>query len=69
MNQYGPFWFVLPSSLIVLVGEDRCNRQRRVRERNEHFHGASGVVEADPAEVGQSALGEVSGARVQRPGR
>ena len=34
-------------------------RQRRVRERDEHLDGAASIVEAEPTEVGQTALGEV----------
>jgi hypothetical protein len=50
MNRYGalvsPY---LVSAAVVLISEDRRDRQRRVDERDEHFHSAARVVEADPA--------------------
>jgi hypothetical protein len=30
-----------------------------VRKRDQHLHGPAGVVEADPAEIGHTALREV----------
>ena len=47
------------AAVIVRVGELRRDRQPRVRERDQHLHGPAGVVEADPAEIGHTALREV----------
>jgi len=46
-----------PSAVVILVSEARRDCQRRVRHRDQHLNAAS-VVEADPAEVSQTALGE-----------
>jgi len=42
--------------VLVLLGEDPGDRQRTVRERHEHVHGAAAVVEANAPEFGQTAL-------------
>ena len=60
MNRHGALEFRphrLPwsSSSARLAGD--C--QRRVRHRDQHLNGAASLVEADPAEVSQTALGEV----------
>jgi hypothetical protein len=47
-----------PSAVVILVSEARRDCQRRVRHRDQHLNGAASVVEADPAEVSQTALGE-----------
>ena len=47
------------AAMIARVGELRRDRQPRVRKRDQHLHGPAGVVEADPAEIGQTALREV----------
>jgi hypothetical protein len=44
--------------VVILVSEARRDCQRRVRHRDQHLNGAASVVEADPAEVSQTALGE-----------
>jgi hypothetical protein len=38
-------------------GEACGDSERRLRKRDEHLDGASGVVEADRADVGQTAAG------------
>jgi hypothetical protein len=60
MNRHGALEFCphrLPwsSSSARLAGD--C--QRRVRHRDQHLNRAASLVEADPAEVSQTALGEV----------
>jgi hypothetical protein len=47
---------VLPSAVLVLLGEDPGDRHRRVRERDEHVHGVAAVVEANAPEFGRTAL-------------
>jgi hypothetical protein len=42
----------VPADAVFFVGESRGDRQRRVRERDQHLHGAASVIEANPAEVG-----------------
>jgi hypothetical protein len=34
MNRHGRLWLVLPSALVVLIGEDRCDRRCGVDERD-----------------------------------
>jgi hypothetical protein len=60
MNRHGALEFRAhrlpwPSSSARLAGD----REGRVRHRDQHLNGAASVVEADPAEVSQTALGEV----------
>jgi hypothetical protein len=60
MNRHGalkfrPHRLPWPSSSARLAGD----RERRVRHRDRHRNGAASVVEADPAEVSRTALGEV----------
>ena len=38
------FGSVLPSAVVLLSGEDRGDRQRRVREHDEHLDGAAVVL-------------------------
>jgi hypothetical protein len=41
---HGALLGLLPSAVVLLSGEDRGDRQRRVRERDEHLDGAAVVL-------------------------
>jgi hypothetical protein len=53
INRYGALLGCPTVCRGCLSGEDRGDRQRRVRERDEHLDGAARVIEADAAEIGQ----------------
>ena len=60
MNRNGAPADFLPPTVVGVLSEGRRDRQRRMREGDEHLHGAAGVVEADPAEIGQTVVLVVS---------
>jgi len=57
--EFMDLWPRSVAAMIARVGELRRDRQPRVRKRDQHLHGPAGVVEADPAEIGHTALREV----------